>query len=240
MSTTTNRRTIALTHREPPAFQGESVGSALGELQHRQSAWLVSRSISAPAFTRRLLAQEPGFGTLAPAQLDTASELLTFRLGHAQRWRLLWVVSTDGPSQFTDERTVRVGVSEETARELATTIGLEAKLDIPFLAAQASAQWSRLTRSTISVNTESEFTRTLSYDVPEGGLDIALWQLESQLIRRLELRAGAALPPDPMPRWVELAVTARARSRVITVPTNVVRVLTRRAPGGGGGSAAGT
>ncbi|MGW6525455.1 hypothetical protein [Streptomyces sp. NPDC054962] len=237
MSTTTNRRTIALTHREPPAFLGESVGSSLGELQHRQSAWLVSRSISAPAFTRRLLAREPGFGTLASSQLGAASEVLTFRLGHVQRWRLLWVVSTDGPSQFTDERTVRVGVSEETARELATTIGLEAKLDIPFLAAQASAQWSRLTRSTISVNTESEFTRTLSYDVPESGLDIALWQLESQLVRRLELRAGAALPPDPMPRWVELAVTARARTRVITVPTNVVRVLTRRAPGAGGGAA---
>ncbi|MDR6977676.1 hypothetical protein J2X68_004395 [Streptomyces sp. 3330] len=190
-------------------------------------------------FTRRLLAQEPGFGTLAPSQLDAASRVLTFRLGHVQRRRLLWVVSTDGPSQFTDERTVRVGVSEEPARELATTIGLEAKLDIPFLAAQASAQWSRLTRSTISVNTESEFTRTLSYDVPEGGLDIALWQLESQLVRLLELRAGAALPPDPLPPWVEPAATARARSRVITVPTNVVRVLTRRAPGGGG-DAAGT
>ncbi|WP_062641586.1 hypothetical protein [Streptomyces maremycinicus] len=239
MSATTNRRTIALTHREPPGFLGESVGAALGELQHRQSAWLVSRSISAPPFTRRLLAREPCFDTLAPTQLSAASQALTFRLGHVQRWRLLWVVSADGPGQFTDERTVRVGVTEETARELATTIGLEAKLDIPFLAAQASAQWSRLTRSTISVNTESEFTRTLSYDVPEGGLDIALWQLESQLLRRLELRAGAALPPDPMPRWVELAVTTRARSRVITVPTNVVRVLTRRAPGGGDGAAAG-
>jgi hypothetical protein len=234
MSTTPDRRTLPLTHREPPPFLGDAVGSALGELQHQHSGWLVSRSVSAAPFTQRLLAREPGFSGLSSSDLRAASQTLTFRLGHVQRWRLLWAVSADGPGQFSDERTVRVGVSEETARELATTIGLEAKTDVFFLAAQASAQWSRLTRSTISVNTESEFTRTLSYDVPEGGMDIALWQLESQLVRRLELRPGAALPPDPVPRWVELAVTARARTRVINVPTNVVRVLTRRAPGSGG------
>ncbi|KUN17315.1 hypothetical protein AQJ23_40960 [Streptomyces antibioticus] len=231
MNTATNAHTLSLTRREPPAFHGETVGSDLDKLEHVRSAWLISRSISARPFTEKLLAQESGFAALTTHELSAAAHTLTYKFGHVQRWRLLWAVSLDGPSQFGDARTVRHGVSEETARELADSIGVEAKLDVKFLAAQASRQWSRLTRSTISVNAESEFTRTLTYEVPAEGMDIALWQLESQLIRRLELRPGAVLPPDPVPRWVGLAVAARSRSRVITVPTNVVRARTRKAPG---------
>ena len=223
-SAVSTRRRLSLTRMDHPSFWDR-------RWERRCKSWNrhllhgSSPERSAPELTLRLLAADPDFRGLSRLTLVTAANTLTFQLAHIQRWRLLWVESTPGPSRFSDVRTVRVGVTEDVARELARTVAVDVKGSISIIAAQAGAHWSRLTRSTVSIRAEAEFTRTLEYDIPAVGMDIALWQLESQLIRRLQLRPNASLPPDPVPRWVELAITAEVRS--VTVPASITRVVTR-------------
>jgi len=59
-------------------------------------------------------------------------------------------------------------------------------------------------------------------------MDIALWQLEERLTRRLALRRGVSLQ-DPLPKWIDTALTVPVRS--IRVPTAVLRTVTRTRSG---------
>ena len=92
---------------------------------------------------------------------------------------------------------------------------------------ELSAEWSKVTRSTVKIEAQREATTNLSYDVPADGMDIALWRLDSRLTRRLMLRPGKHLPPEPLPHWVDMAIAARAS--VVDIPTNITQAKTRMA-----------
>ncbi|WP_290054344.1 hypothetical protein [Amycolatopsis solani] len=214
---------------EPPAFSGDSVGSGLARLADLAAPWTAARAVTAPELTRRLLVDEPGFFGLPQAELADAANTLTFLFQHTKVWRLLWAESVAGPALFRDSRTVRSGVGQEVSRELARTVGLElsGKGDVWVVnvSGELSAEWSKLTQSMVRIETETEFKRELEFDVPAGGMDIALWQLESRLTRRLILRPHHHLPPDPLPDWAETAIATAVKSTSIL--TNVTRSLTR-------------
>lgn len=213
----------------PPGFLGEGVGDRLHALQSASAPWVVSRAISSPDLTQRLLHGEPGFALLPRASIEAAANTLAFLFQHTQTWRLAWVESVAGPSHFKDSRKVRVGLSNTTMIELARTAGIEVEgsgsIVVADISAEVTAKWSKLTQSTVTIDVEEEFTRVLDFDIPPGGMDIALWQLESQLTRRLVLRPGLQLPPDPLPRWVESALAAQICS--VTLASAVTQSVIR-------------
>jgi hypothetical protein len=203
----------------------------LDELAVMSPPWTVARAVTAPSLTRDLLIHEQGFASLTAAETAEAANTLTFLFQHTKVWTLLWAESIAGPSLFKDSRTVRSGVGVEKSKELALTAGITAKGEWDMwmvkASAELSAEWSKLTQSTVRLDMETEFTRELEFDVPAGGMDIALWQLEARLTRRLILRTGANLPPDPIPEWAEMAIATPARST--TVMTSITRSTTRTA-----------
>lgn len=203
----------------------------LDELVGMSAPWTAARAVTAPELTQELLAQEQGFAGLAPRETTAVANTLTFLFQHTKVWKLLWADSVAGPALFKDSRTVRCGVSVEKTKELAVTAGLQVKAEAEMWIASASAdlstEWSKLTQSTVRIDTETEFTRELEFDVPPGGMDIALWQMESRLTRRLILRPGAHLPPDPLPHWAETAIATPIRS--IAMLTSITRSMTRTA-----------
>jgi hypothetical protein len=207
------------------------VGSRLDELVGLSAPWTAARAVTAPTLTEELLKQEQGFLGLGRADRFTVANTLTYLFQHTKVWTLLWAESVAGTAVFKDSRTVRCGVGVEKSKELALTAGLDVMLeaDIWFASAAVdlSAEWSKLTQSTVRIDVESEFTRELEFEVPAGGMDIALWQLESRLTRRLILRPGKRLPPDPLPGWAETAIATPIRS--IAILTSVTRSMTRTA-----------
>lgn len=193
---------------DPPPFPGSSVGQT-GNLAASSSAVRVARGITAPRKTLQLLRQEAPFDTLWPAELATAADTLTFVFDRMQRWRLVWVETVPGPGRFVTRRSVQVGAGEEAMRTASRTAGLEVKGSAPVLSGAASHEWSRATQSSVTLARQTELERSIELDIPEEGMDIALWQLEDVLRRQIALRPGAELPPDPLPRWVEMAVSSR-------------------------------
>lgn len=215
----------------PPDFPGLGVGSMLDELVGMSAPWTAALAITAPRLTQELLAREQGFAGLVPKDIVVIANTLTFLFQHTKVWKLLWADSVAGPALFKDSRTVRCGMGVEKTKELALTAGLQVTAEgdvwIGKAAAELSAEWSKLTQSTVRIDTETEFTRELNFEVPVGGMDIALWQLESRLTRRLVLRPGVRLPPDPLPHWVELAIATPVRSTAVL--TSVTCSTTRSA-----------
>lgn len=216
-------------HNEPPDFPGSAIGSGMDLLAELSSPWTTARAITAPGLTRQLLAHEQGFAVLSPEHLTAVANTLTFLFQHTKVWSLLWAESVAGPATFRDTRTVRWGVGVEKSRELARTAGLKVEAEgdvwVAKASAELSAEWSKLTQSTVRIDVETETTRELEFDVPAGGMDIALWQLESRLTRRLVLRPRRHLPPEPLPHWVETAIATPVRS--IVMPVNLTRSTTR-------------
>lgn len=213
----------------PPDFPGTEVGTGLDRLEALSAPWSVARAVTAPELTRELLIQEPGFADMSAYTAVTITSTLTFLFQHTRVWTLLWAESVAGPARFEDSRTVRSGVSIDKTVELARTAGLkltgEGDLWVVKASAEVSAQWSKLTRSTIRVDTENETKRALEFTVPPGGMDIALWQLESRLTRRLILRPGRHLPEEPLPHWVETAIATPVRS--VAILTSITQSVTR-------------
>lgn len=214
----------------PPAFPGQRVGAGLDQLEALATPWMISRTITTPRLAYQLLQGEPGFAHRPRAELTTIANTLTFLFQHTKAWTLLWAESVAGPSQFEDNRRVRCGVSVDQSRQLALAAGIKTKAEGDLWAvsasAEISAEWSKLTNSTVRIEGETEFTRSLTFTVPAGGMDIALWQLESRLTRRLILRPGQRLP-DPVPAWVEVAIAVPVRSSVVL--TSITRSITRTA-----------
>lgn len=212
----------------PPSFPGVRVGQGLDELPGLATPWTVSRAITAPDLTRRLLAGEPGWAGLPTRKIDTISGILTFLFQQTKTWTLVWAESVAGPARFGSVRTVRSGAGIEEARELARTagmkVGAEGDVWVAAASAELSSEWTKLTNSKVRIDNEAESTRVLQFDVPPGGMDIALWQLEVRLTRRLVLRPGARLP-EPLPDWVEIAIASPVRS--VRIPTDITRSLTR-------------
>ncbi|MEV4806313.1 hypothetical protein AB0K18_40495 [Nonomuraea sp. NPDC049421] len=192
-------------------FLGKKVGARLDELEVASTPWTVTRTITAPDLTYRLLRREPAFSALPSARLREIASLLAFLFQHTRVWHLVWVESVPGPGIFEDSRTIRAGTSKESVAELARTVGMDVELEgglwVATAKAKLSAEWSKLTRSTVCIGTETETRGALTLPVPSGGMDIALWQLESRLTRRLALRPGVRLSPDPQPAWVEMAMS---------------------------------
>lgn len=216
----------------PPRFAGTGVGSGLEQLTNHSALWAVTRVLTAPGLTHKILEVEPGFTRLPEQAIVAAANTLGFLFVHARTWTLLWAKSIPGPGHFEQTESVTYGVSTEQGIELARKVGLKADGGLDFtlgkIHAEASAEWSRLTRDTFKLETQRETSTTLSYDVPADGMDIALWRLDSQLTRRLVIRVGRQLPSDPLPAWVEAAVAARASQ--ITVPLGITRAITRMVP----------
>ncbi|MCX5204128.1 hypothetical protein OG897_22085 [Streptomyces sp. NBC_00237] len=214
---------------EPPGFLGSAVGSHLGELADASAPWTESRAASAPDLTYELLHHEPGFAVLPSAVLAEVADCLTFIFEHTRFWDLLFVESVAGPSQFSESRTVQAGVSRETAIQLGRTVGLDISAEgdvwLAKTKAELTTEWTKLTNNTVRIDTETQLTRAVEYPVPDGGMDIAMWQLGSRFMRRLILRRGAHLPPDPIPAWAEMALAVPPR--LATVPSTVVRTMTR-------------
>ncbi|WP_214407874.1 hypothetical protein [Pseudonocardia lacus] len=217
-------------HR-PPDFPPGAIGTGLGRLGELSAPWTAARAITAPTLTLGLLRHEPGFAGLPRSDLLAAANSLAYLYQHTKSWVLIWAESIAGPAAFKDSRTVRCGVGQEKSKELALSAGLTLKAEgdvwLASASAELSTEWSKLTQSTVRIDVESEFTRELEFDVPPGGRDIALWQLESRLTKRLVQRPNVALPPDPLPEWVEIAIATPPRTT--TVLTAITQTITRLA-----------
>jgi hypothetical protein len=174
---------------------------------------------------------EPGFARLPAPEIGTIANTLAFLFQHTMEWTPVGVRSLGGPGHFEQTESVTYGVSAEQGLELARTVGIEigGEAKVPFgrVSTELSAEWSKLTRSTIRIEAQRETTTHLSYEVPAGGMDIALWRLDSRLTRRLILRPGKQLPPEPLPHWVEMAIAARPI--LIDIPTGITQAKTRMA-----------
>jgi hypothetical protein len=209
----------------PPAFLGPDVGDRIDELAGVSEVRSVARTIATPRLTIRLMRADPLFNGLTEQELADAANNLTFVFRHQQRWRLHWVESVPGPAQFSDTRRVEVGVTHEAATELTKAVKGSAKVNIFTVAVDASAEWTKVTRSTVNIVLTQESTRNVTYDVPEPGMDIALWQLESILSRSMALRPNEHVRAD-VPRWIERALQHGDRS--VVVPTTTTRIMVRR------------
>ncbi len=212
----------------PPNFVDASPGSNFPGVEE-SSPILVARASTAPAMTAQLLRHEDRFSSLSFRDIADAANALTMVFEHRYVWKLVWVQSISTPGKVSDTRKIRRGVGTDKSLELARTAGVdfEASGDVWVLAAatKLSAEWSRLTRSSVRIDMEEECERSIEIDVPAGGMDVALWQVESQLSRRIVTRRGAELPNDPLPDWCEYAI--QARSRLIAVPTAITKVRHR-------------
>jgi len=213
----------------PPEFPVGQVGSGLAQLQALSGPWSVARVITAPTLTQRMITMEPGFARLPAFEIGAIANTLAFLFQHTMTWTLLWARSVGGPAHFEQTESVTYGVSSEQGLELARTVGMkvggEAEFWIGKISTELSAEWSKLTRSTIRIEAQREASTHLSYEVPAGGMDIALWRLDSRLTRRLILRPGKELPPEPLPQWVEMAIAAR--SSLVDIPTGITQAKTR-------------
>jgi len=199
----------------------------------RADPWIVARTCTSPELTARLLAEEPGFASLPKRRVDKISRMLTFLFLRTREWALIWAESVSGPARrYQIVHRIRRGVGAEEIRELARTVAFRTGASIGLLAANVSValgrEWSKFTNSHVHFDAEEEITRVLEFDVPPGGMDIALWQLEERLTRRLALRRGVSLQ-DPLPKWIDTALTVPVRS--IRVPTAVLRTVTRTRSG---------
>ncbi|SRR5271166_529568 len=214
---------------EPPEFPGRQVGSGLAQLQGLSKPWSVARVSTAPTLTQQILAIEPDFDRLPRFQIGAIANTLTFLFNHTMTWTLVWARSEGGPGHFEQTESVAYGVSAEQGLELARTVGMKVGADFDFLAgsvsSKLSAEWSKLTRSTVRIEARREADCQLSYDIPAGGMDIALWRLDSMLTRQLILRPGKHLPLDPLPHWVDIAIAARVI--LINIPTEITQTKTR-------------
>lgn len=214
---------------EPPTFTGSRIGTGLDQLASRSTPRTVARVITAPALTRKILESEPGFGRMTEQTLVTAANTLAFLFEHARVWTLLWAKSIGGPGHFEQSESVTYGISAEQSLELARKAGMKATAEggvkVVKLTGELSGEWSKLTRATFRAEAQRDASTTLSYDIPIGGMDIALWRLDSRLSRRIVIRPGQELPPEPLPHWVELAVAARTSE--VVIPTGITRAMSR-------------
>ena len=167
---------------------------------------IISQAASAPDRTRSLLLAISEFRALSANDLTSAANTLTFVFSVAKEWRRVASESVSGPARFKDGRTMNYGLSKEAAEEVTRTVGLSGGADLKLLVANASREWTTMTQTTLNLHLEVETTREVEFQIDAPGATIERWQRFTILTRRLRLRPGADLPPDPLPRWVELAV----------------------------------
>jgi hypothetical protein len=171
---------------------------------------LLASASTAPDRTIALLRLDEAFAGLSADELVAAANTLTYVFSHQKEWRLLWAEQVPGPGSFADTRTLRIGASEESVRDLSRTIGLKGNTSIMALRAEVSGQWSTMTRSSVTLQVEEEGSRTINLTVPSEGLLVERWQRDDVLTRRIRIRQSRDLPADPLPRWVERALKSDA------------------------------